>query len=82
MDDGNPLGSTEDEITWAVDVSDFLDQRRAAVRAHASQADTTWMRTMPDAEFARMFATEYYIEAGVDRPMRPGWPFVANGTVR
>ena len=79
MDDGNPLGSTEDEITWAVDVSDYLDQRRAAARAHASQEDTTWMRTMPDEEFARVFAQEFYIEPGRDQPMRPGWPFVANG---
>lgn len=79
MDDGNPLGSTEDEITWAVDVSDYIDQRRAAVRAHASQADTEWMRTMPDEEFARLFGQEFYIEPGYDGPMRPGWPFVVNG---
>ena len=79
MDDGNPLGSTEDEITWSVDVSDYLDQRRAAVRAHASQEDTKWMRTMPDEEFAQVFAQEFYIEPGRDQPMRPGWPFVVNG---
>jgi LmbE family N-acetylglucosaminyl deacetylase len=77
MDDGNPLGSREEEISWAVDVSDYLDQRRAAVRAHASQADTAWMRTMPDDEFARMFAREFYLEPGRTEPMRPGWPFIA-----
>jgi LmbE family N-acetylglucosaminyl deacetylase len=75
MDDGNPLGSTEDEISWEVDVSDFVDQRRAAVRAHASQSDTAWMRTMQDAEFAALFGREYYIEPGRDVPMKPGWPF-------
>jgi LmbE family N-acetylglucosaminyl deacetylase len=79
MDDGNPLGSTEDEIDWVVDVSDFIDQRRAAVRAHASQQDTVWMRTMPDEDFAAMFGREFYIEPGRDQPMQPGWPFVANG---
>jgi LmbE family N-acetylglucosaminyl deacetylase len=82
MDDGNPLGSTEDEITWVVDVSDYIEQRRGAARAHASQEDTRWMRTMPDDEFARMFGAEFYIEPGVDHRMQPGWPFTANGSAR
>jgi LmbE family N-acetylglucosaminyl deacetylase len=75
MDDGNPLGSTEDEISWEVDVSDYIEQRRAAARAHASQSDTEWMRTMSDEEFAAMFDAEYYIEPGRPEPMTPGWPF-------
>ncbi|MDQ6895778.1 MAG: PIG-L family deacetylase, partial [Actinomycetota bacterium] len=33
MDDGNPLGTPEAEISWEVDVSDVLAQRRAAVEA-------------------------------------------------
>jgi LmbE family N-acetylglucosaminyl deacetylase len=75
MDDGNPLGSTEEEISWEVDVSAFVEQRRAAARAHASQSDTEWMRTMSDEEFATMFGAEYYIEPGRAAPMTPGWPF-------
>ena len=71
MDDGNPLGSTEEEISWEVDVSPYLEQRRAAVRAHASQGDTAWMRSMPDDEFAIMFGAEYYIEPG---PADESWP--------
>jgi hypothetical protein len=35
------------------------------------------MRSMPDEEFAMMFATEYYIEPGLSRAMEPGWPFRA-----
>jgi hypothetical protein len=35
---------------------------------------------MPDEEFAQVFAQEFYIEPGRDQPMRPGWPFVANGS--
>ena len=62
MDDGNPVGSAEDEISWEVDVSEYLAQRRAAVRAHASQSDTAWMRGMPDEDFAAVFGTEFYIE--------------------
>lgn len=79
MDDGNPVGTLEDEITWEVDVSAYLQQRRAAVRAHASQPDTEWMRTMSDEDFATMFGSEYYLEPGREQPMRPGWPFVPNG---
>jgi LmbE family N-acetylglucosaminyl deacetylase len=77
MDDGNPVGSAEDEISWEVDVSEYLAQRRAAVRAHASQSDTAWMRGMPDEDFAAVFGTEFYIEPGRGQPMQPGWPFVA-----
>jgi LmbE family N-acetylglucosaminyl deacetylase len=75
MDDGNPLGSTEDEISWEVDVSAYLEQRRAAAGAHASQSDTEWMRTMSDEEFATMFGAEYYIEPGRKEPIQKGWPF-------
>jgi LmbE family N-acetylglucosaminyl deacetylase len=75
MDDGNPLGSAEDEISWEVDVSGYLAERRAAVRAHASQSDTAWMRGMPDEDFAAVFGTEYYIEPGRPDPIEVGWPF-------
>jgi LmbE family N-acetylglucosaminyl deacetylase len=76
MDDGNPLGSTEDEITWEVDVSPYLDQKRGALEAHRSQAsDINEFLSMPTDVFARVFSYEHYIEPGVDGPMRRGWPF-------
>jgi LmbE family N-acetylglucosaminyl deacetylase len=78
MDDGNPLGSTEDEITWEVDVSAYLSQKRAALEAHRSQAtDIEQFLAMSPEIFARTFAKEYYIEPGVGGPMRQGWPFSA-----
>jgi LmbE family N-acetylglucosaminyl deacetylase len=78
MDDGNPLGTPEAEISWQVDVSGFLAQRRAAVAAHASQkTDTAWVSAMPDEQFAMMFGTEFYIEPGRDGPIEAGWPFRA-----
>jgi LmbE family N-acetylglucosaminyl deacetylase len=77
MDDGNPLGTPEAEISWEVDVSGFLAQRRAAVEAHVSQkTDTAWVREMGDELFALAFGLEYYIEPGRDAPMERGWPFV------
>ena len=77
MDDGNPLGLPEDEITWRVDVSGQLDQRRAALEAHRSQAtDIESFLTMPPDVFAAMFGHEHYVEPGLDQPMTEGWPFV------
>ncbi len=76
MDDGNPLGSPESEISWQVDVSAFLAQRRASIEAHRSQTtDTAWMLAMPPEIFARAFGTEWYIEPGNPQPMQAGWPF-------
>ncbi len=76
MDDGNPLGTPEAEITWQVDVSAYLDQRRAALEAHRSQAtDIEGMLGMPDDVFAVFFGTEHYIEPGAEPGMRQGWPF-------
>jgi LmbE family N-acetylglucosaminyl deacetylase len=77
MDDGNPIGSPEADISWLVDVSGYLAQRRAAVAAHVSQkTDTAWINEMPDEAFAMMFGTEWYIEPGRPQPMQEGWPFL------
>ncbi len=76
MDDGNPLGEPESVITWQVDVSAYLDERRASMEAHRSQAtDIEQFLGMPDDVFTLVFGTEHYIEPGVDGPMRRGWPF-------
>jgi LmbE family N-acetylglucosaminyl deacetylase len=76
MDDGNPLGTPEAEITWQVDVSGYLANKRAALEAHRSQAtDIGEFLGMSDEVFAMAFGAEHYIEPGVDGPMRPGWPF-------
>jgi LmbE family N-acetylglucosaminyl deacetylase len=76
MDDGNPLGTPEEEITWEVDVSAYLDRKRAALEAHRSQAsDIEQFLALPSEVFARSFGLEHYIEPGVDGPMRRGWPF-------
>jgi len=76
MDDGNPLGSTEDEITWRVDTTAYLPQKRASLEAHRSQAtDIEGFLTMPPEVFAALFGHEYLIEPGDDGPMREGWPY-------
>lgn len=76
MDDGNPLGTPESEITWQVDVSGFLLQRRRALEAHRSQkTDIDGFLGMPGEIFAAFFGTEHYIEPGAEPGMRGGWPF-------
>jgi LmbE family N-acetylglucosaminyl deacetylase len=78
MDDGNPLGSPEAEIHWRVDVGRWLDRRRAALRAHASQTtDVGMMLAMPEEVFAVFFGHEHFIEPGRDAGMVEGWPFAA-----
>jgi LmbE family N-acetylglucosaminyl deacetylase len=76
MDDGNPLGTPEDEITWRVDVSAYLDRKRAALEAHRSQAtDIEEFLSIPPDAFAQVFGNEYYLEPGVHQPLTTGWPF-------
>jgi LmbE family N-acetylglucosaminyl deacetylase len=76
MDDGNPLGTPEEEITWEVDVAPYLAQKRASLEAHRSQAsDIEQFLGMTPEVFGRAFGLEHYIEPGVDGPMRRGWPF-------
>ena len=76
MDDGNPLGTPEAEIHWQVDVTDFLQQRRAALEAHRSQAtDIEGLLAMPTEVFSALFGAEHYIEPGREPGMQKGWPF-------
>ena len=76
MDDGQPLGEPESAIHWRVDVSAWLERRRASLQAHASQTtDVGMMLSMPPEAFAAFFAYEHYIEPGREPGMVEGWPF-------
>jgi LmbE family N-acetylglucosaminyl deacetylase len=76
MDDGNPMGMPEAELTHVVDVSGFVDHKRRAITAHASQVtDSSFFLEMPPEAFARAFGQEWYIEHGVDPGLKPGWLF-------
>ncbi|EPH02827.1 hypothetical protein HMPREF1531_02139 [Propionibacterium sp. oral taxon 192 str. F0372] len=74
-DDGLPVGTPEAEITWQVDVRDLTDRKRQALRAHASQNDASMLASLPSPAFEALLGFEYYIERGVDGPMRCAWPF-------
>ena len=76
MDDGNPMGMTEDELTLVVDVSDFVRSKHAAISSHASQVtDAGFFTGMSDEAFAFAFGREWFIEHGREPGLRPGWLF-------
>ena len=76
MDDGNPMGTAEDELTIVVDVAAFVDHKRQSIAAHASQAtDSGFFLQMPPESFAVAFGREWFIEHGREPGMRPGWLF-------
>jgi LmbE family N-acetylglucosaminyl deacetylase len=62
------FGCPEAAITHAVDVREFVEQKRAAMRAHASQIppDSFFLAMEPDV-FTNAFGTEWYIERGRQR---------------
>jgi len=63
------MGKPESEITHRVEAVDFVEQKRAAMRAHASQmAPDHFLLAMPDPVFAMGLGTEFYI---VDPPVNP-----------
>ena len=59
------LGVSEDRITTRIDVSAFLDRKRAAMAAHGSQiSDSSFFLAMPPEQFAVAFGEEHYILCG------------------
>jgi LmbE family N-acetylglucosaminyl deacetylase len=65
MDDGNPFGTPETELTTAVDVRAHLELKRASMACHRSQiTDTSFFLQMPPEAFAMAFGTEWFIRRG------------------
>jgi len=56
------MGKPEAEITHRVQAVDFVEQKRASMRAHASQmAPDHFLLTLPDPVFAMGMGVEFYI---------------------
>jgi LmbE family N-acetylglucosaminyl deacetylase len=54
-------GTPDELVTTRVDVHDYVEQKRAAFRAHRSQNDpNSWFATMQDQVYELAFGTEYY----------------------
>ncbi|HEV3225253.1 MAG TPA: PIG-L family deacetylase [Acidimicrobiales bacterium] len=59
------FGSPESVINVAVDVTEFLDHKRRAMQAHASQiGEQSFFLQMPADSFAYGFGTEWFIRDG------------------
>jgi N-acetyl-1-D-myo-inositol-2-amino-2-deoxy-alpha-D-glucopyranoside deacetylase len=55
------VGTPDELVTTRVDVHDYVEQKRAAFRAHVSQNDpNSWFATMQDQVYELAFGTEYY----------------------
>jgi LmbE family N-acetylglucosaminyl deacetylase len=65
LDGETEFGKPEAVITAAVDVTPYLEGKRAAMRAHASQiSEESFFLSMPDVAFASAFGTEWFIREG------------------
>lgn len=74
MDDGNPMGTPEAELTTRVDVSAFVAAKRASIRSHRSQiTDTSFFSQMPDEQFATAFGTEWFIRRDAPAGIHEDW---------
>ena len=63
--DFDAFGTPEEEITTCVDVTAYVEQKRGALRAHASQVhDTQFFLGMPEDAFAVAFGQEWFIHRG------------------
>jgi LmbE family N-acetylglucosaminyl deacetylase len=69
------MGLPEAELTAAVDVTDYLDRKRAAMAAHASQiSDASYFLSLGPEAFRLAFGTEWFRRArvgGQDDHSRP-----------
>lgn len=75
-DDGNPMGSTEHDITLGVDVQKYAALKRKAMGCHASQlSDSGFFLAMDEERFAMAFGHEWFIDPSVGGPVRDGWLF-------
>ena len=65
------FGTPEEDITTAIDVSAYLERKREAMTAHASQiSDTSFFIAMPPEMFAMAFGTEWFVLRGAPGGIR------------
>ena len=65
LDDSDDWGKPESVITAAVDVTPYLEHKRRAMRAHASQiSEASLFLALPEEAFRYGFGTEWFIRDG------------------
>ncbi|MCA1831672.1 MAG: PIG-L family deacetylase [Actinomycetota bacterium] len=55
-----PIGVPAEQVTTTVDVAEFVDAKRAALQAHASQTESSFFLQMPEDIFRFAFASESF----------------------
>jgi N-acetyl-1-D-myo-inositol-2-amino-2-deoxy-alpha-D-glucopyranoside deacetylase len=56
-----PFGIPDEQITTVVDVSAYVDAKREAIAAHASQTDSTMFMKLPPDVFRAAFSRESFV---------------------
>jgi LmbE family N-acetylglucosaminyl deacetylase len=75
-DDGNPMGEPEANISHQVDVAQYCDLKRQAIKCHASQiSDTGFLGNLTPEMFQMSFGLEWFIKVGESGPPCPAWLF-------
>jgi LmbE family N-acetylglucosaminyl deacetylase len=70
------MGMPAEQITTTVDVADYVDTKRTALSAHASQVDeTSFFLAMRPEHFRRAFGTEWFIRRGDASDPHGDWLF-------
>jgi LmbE family N-acetylglucosaminyl deacetylase len=70
-------GTLEVDITHSIDVTDYVDVKRSAMRAHASQiAEESFWLSMDDEAFATGFGHEWFVDHRTARV--DGQPFITS----
>lgn len=65
VEDSLALGLPESRITTTVDVREFIDTKRAAMAAHASQInESSWFLLLPPDIFVEVFGYEWFVRRG------------------
>jgi LmbE family N-acetylglucosaminyl deacetylase len=59
--DRDRFGSPDEDIAASVDCRQWVEAKRAALAAHASQSDNIFFLRLPDPVFLEMFGTEEFI---------------------
>ena len=74
--DGGPqMGSPSAVVTTRVDVTPWVEVKRAALALHASQVGPdSWFLAMPEEAFAIAFGTESFIRRGAPAGSTVEWP--------
>lgn len=67
LPDPEVMGTDDELITTVVDVSEHAEQKREALRAHASQSDGAFLLGLPEEMGRVVFGTESFVR------VRPAW---------